>query len=101
MNKQGFTLTELLIVLIVISGLMFLIIPNLTHTKSNIDDKTCDAYMELVNSQIQAYFLEHDAYPTIEDLLSEGYIKSTTCPNSNTRLIIDTESHKVIKDEME
>lgn len=82
MNKKGFTLGEVLIVIIIISGLMFLIIPNITNTKSKIDEKTCDVYVELVNAQISAYYLEHNEYPeNLEILVEEGYIKSSTCPN--------------------
>jgi len=84
MNKKGFTLTELMIVLIVISGLMYLVIPNITSTKNSLDKKTCDAYIELVNTQIQAYLIDHDQLPTdLGVLMTENYIKSTTCPDQS------------------
>lgn len=90
MNKNGFTLTELMIVIIIISGLMYLIVPNITSTKKALDDKTCDAYIELVNSQIQAYKLEYDDIPlTLTDLVNGNYIKSEKCPNGNVINYVD------------
>ncbi len=84
MNKKGFTLTELLIVLIIISGLMYLVIPNITSTKSNLDKQTCEAYVELVNAQIQAYYLENNSYPLdLQTLVADNYIKSETCPDGS------------------
>ena len=82
MKNKAFTLIELLIVLSVICGLMFLITPNIAGTKDKIDKKTCAAYVELVNAQILAYYAEHDEYPAETDgdgglavLKDEGYIK--------------------------
>lgn len=84
MNKRAFTLAEVLLVLVMISGLMFLIIPNVNNTKSNIDDKTCKAYIELVNSQIQNYYLENGHYPeNLGELVDNNYLRSTTCPNGS------------------
>lgn len=84
-NKRGFTLTELMIVLIIISGLMYLVIPNITTTKSSLDNKTCKAYVELVNTQIQAYTIDNDVVPAdLQTLVNENYIKSETCPDGTT-----------------
>ncbi|QVK19196.1 prepilin-type N-terminal cleavage/methylation domain-containing protein [Mycoplasmatota bacterium] len=84
MNKRGFTLTELMIVLIIISGLMYLVIPNITSTKSSLDNKTCKAYIELVNTQIQAYRIDNDELPIgLQTLVDEKYIKSDTCPDGS------------------
>ena len=76
MNKKAFTLAEVIIVIIIISGLMFLIIPNIVTTKTKIEENFC-AYVELVNAQIQTYYLENNYYPeSLEVLVSEGYIKA-------------------------
>ncbi len=99
MNKKGFTLTELLIVVIIISGLMYLIVPNITSTKKALDDKTCDAYIELVNSQIQAYKLEYDEVPlTLTDLVNSNYIKSDKCPNGNVINYVDGVASKSLNE---
>ena len=94
MKNNGFTLTEMMIVLVIICGLMFLVIPNISNTRNNIDGMTCDAYQTLVNSQIQAYFFEHGVYPTLEDLTEGEYIYSSHCPDG-TPLIIENNRVKV------
>lgn len=96
MNKNAFTLTEMLIVLIIISSLMFLVIPNISKSKKNIDNQTCDAYIILVESQIQAYIIENGSLPIdIDALVNEGYIQSKNCPNGELLEIIDEKVQKV------
>lgn len=97
MNKKGFTLIEMMIVVIIISGLMYLIVPNIINSKESIDNKTCDAYIELVDSQIQAYILDTDQSPLdLNTLYEAGYITSTTCPNGEVLTIVNNETIKVV-----
>lgn len=95
MNKRGFTLTEMMIVILIISSLMLLIVPNLMRTKATVETKTCEAYIKLVDSQIQAYLLDHPEVKrtelTIDMLVSEKYIEQASCPNSHIVLEIDPE----------
>lgn len=94
---------EMLLVLLIISGLTLLVIPNVIQTKDTIDNKTCSAYVALVNSQIQQYALDRKAYPSsIEELVTEGYIESDTCPDG--RVIIlnpDTMKEAIIQEDDE
>lgn len=91
MNKKGFTLTEMMIVLLIISGLMFFIIPNMSHSKNNVDSQSCEAYTALVNSQYQAYLLSHSTTEiiTIDTLVTSQYITSKTCPDGTLLEIKD------------
>lgn len=80
MNQKGFTLIEMMIVLMVISVLLVIAIPNVTDHNSVINTKGCDAYVKTVQAQVQAYELEHKVTPTPQLLLDGGYIESLTCP---------------------
>lgn len=91
MKKNGFTLIEMLLVLAIIGSLLFLIVPNLTVQKSNADIKSCNAYIELVRTQMQLYELDNDVIPTVQDLVDNNYIKSTACPNGKVLTIIGGE----------
>jgi competence protein ComGC len=95
MNQNGFTLIEMMIVLLVISVLIMLTIPNMMNHQSMIREKGCEAYMNMVQAQIEAYKMEKDTVtpPTIEELELASYIPSKTCPNGQT-LKVD-ESGKV------
>lgn len=71
---KGFTLVEMLVVLLIISVLMLLFVPNLTKQKDAIQAKGNAAVVKVVESQMELYELEHDGKATAEKLESEGYI---------------------------
>lgn len=84
-NEKGFTLIEMLIVLLVISILLIITIPNVTKHQSTIQKKGCEAFVKMVQSQVQAYEIDYDKLPTsIEELHSKDYLQQTTCPNGQT-----------------
>lgn len=48
-NEKGFTLIEMLIVLLIISVLILVTIPNVTKHFASIDNKGCEAYVKWNN----------------------------------------------------
>lgn len=93
-NEKGFTLIEMLIVMLVISVLMFITIPNITKHNSNINKKGCEAYVKMVQAQVQAYQIEKKQLPTsIGDLITAGYLKTGdgSCPDGQSTLSIGTD----------
>ena len=93
-NEKGFTLVEMLIVLLIISVLIIITVPNLMKHNDTVDEKGCDAYKKVVASQVQLYKLEHRSYPTIDELVSDGYIEQASCPNGQA-LSIDVSTGAV------
>ncbi|MBV7507462.1 prepilin-type N-terminal cleavage/methylation domain-containing protein [Bacillus sp. sid0103] len=85
-NEKGFTLIEMMIVMLVISVLLIITIPNVAKHNSNINNKGCDAYVKMVQAQVQAYEMDKNKIPTMEELKTEGYLKTDSkgCPNGNT-----------------
>jgi competence protein ComGC len=90
-NRQsGFTLIEMMIVMLVISVLLIITIPNVTKHNSNINKKGCDAFVKMVQSQVQSYEIEHGTLPSsITDLQTEQYISNNKCPDGKTTVQID------------
>jgi competence protein ComGC len=84
MNEKGFTLIEMLIVLMVISVLLLITIPNVTKHNSMINNKGCEAFIKTVQAQVKAYEMEKHTIPTVQQLVDEKYIKSNQCPNGHT-----------------
>ncbi|RFU61952.1 competence type IV pilus major pilin ComGC [Bacillus sp. V59.32b] len=83
-NEKGFTLIEMLVVLLVISVLLIITIPNITKHQSNIQTKGCDAFVKMVQAQVQAYEMDNNRLPAnVGELKSEGYLKQTSCPNGD------------------
>ncbi|WP_277587232.1 competence type IV pilus major pilin ComGC [Psychrobacillus antarcticus] len=85
-NNRGFTLVEMMIVLLIISVLILISIPNVTKHSASIDEKSCKAFMKMVEGQVAAYKIENKKIPTLVELEDEGYLpeKDTTCPNGAT-----------------
>ena len=59
-NQKGFTLIEMMIVLLVISVLLVITVPNVTKNNSSINEKGCEAFIKMVQGQVQAYELDDD-----------------------------------------
>lgn len=83
-NEKGFTLIEMLIVLLVISVLLIITIPNMSKNSTTIRDKGCEALIKTTEAQVEAYFIENDVYPTDISELEGEYISQSTCPNGST-----------------
>ncbi|MEK7014933.1 MULTISPECIES: competence type IV pilus major pilin ComGC [Bacillus] len=88
-NEEGFTLLEMLLVMVVITVLLLLIIPNVVTQRSSVQGKGCTAYVKSIEAQIQAYQLQHNKIPSIEELETEKYITSKTCPKGEPIHISD------------
>jgi competence protein ComGC len=81
LNQKGFTLIEMLIVLLVISVLLLIAIPNVTKHNSFINEKGCKAFIKTVEAQVQAYEMETGTTPTsIAELVTGGYLETQKCP---------------------
>ncbi|MDW0108939.1 competence type IV pilus major pilin ComGC [Sporosarcina aquimarina] len=91
-NERGFTLIEMMIVLLIISVLILVAIPNVTKHSKSIDTKGCDAYLKMVEGQVQAYKMDKKEIPvSLTKLAEEGYLpKEPKCPDG-TELTIDAE----------
>ncbi|MBF0713233.1 prepilin-type N-terminal cleavage/methylation domain-containing protein [Gemella sp. GH3] len=92
-KKDGFTLIEMLIVIFIIAILLLLIIPNITKNLDTAKDKSSEAYVKTVQSQVTAYEInENDADVTFEKLVNKGYLEGSVdeaskAPNGKTVII--------------
>jgi prepilin-type N-terminal cleavage/methylation domain-containing protein len=82
MNEKGFTLIEMLVVLLVISILLIITIPNITKNQSTIQSKGCEAFVKMAQAQVQAYEIDQNKLPAdVAELKTKGYLKETACPS--------------------
>lgn len=84
-NQKGFTLIEMLIVMLIITVLIAIAIPNVSKQTSAVDEKGCKAFVQMVQGQVESYRMDEKAIPTITELVTEGYLKTgeTNCPNGD------------------
>lgn len=84
-NSNAFTLLEMLMVMFIIAVLLLLTIPNITKHKDGVEDTGCEAYADMVQTQVTAYEMVEGELPTsLSQLESAGYITSTTCSDGTT-----------------
>jgi competence protein ComGC len=96
LNERGFTLIEMLIVLLVISILLIITIPNITKHQSTIHSKGCEAFVKMAQAQVQAYEIDNAKLPASIDVLeTEGYLKQKSCPNG-TAISMDNKGKVMI-----
>ena len=88
-NEKGFTLVEMLVVLFIISILILVTIPNVSKHFATIDEKGCDAYVAMVQGQVEAYKIDKMKFPTVSELITEGYISTeeAKCPSGEAIII--------------
>ncbi len=89
LEKDGFTLIEMLIVLMIISILLLIAVPNMLKSHDLVESKSCTATVKLVQSQVASYEMENDgAVPTLDQLKTEGYIDRVTCPGGESLTLV-------------
>ena len=96
--NNGFTLIDMIFCISVILVILLLVIPNVTSKNRVVKEKSCDAQIEVVNSQIVLYEIENGELPTsISDLTSgeHPYLteKQATCPSGLRISISDGQAY--------
>lgn len=75
---KAFTLLEMLMVLLIISVLMLLFIPNLSKQKEKVTDKGNAAVVKIVENQAELYELNEGKKPSLSELVQNGNITKKT-----------------------
>ena len=65
-RRDGFTLTELLIVLAILVGLLALVLPRILGSKKKADRNTAKAQIELFRGALERYAMDTNDFPTTE-----------------------------------
>jgi len=92
MKNSGFTLLEMIVVVLIVSALFLLAIPNVSNVINSVDNRACKALTKVVDSAIVQFKLDYGTMPnSITDLVNAGYIENdqTKCTNGNTLVIED------------
>lgn len=88
-ENKGFTLIEMLIVLMIISVLLLIAVPQMNKSRNIVNEKSCQATIELIQSQVEAYQVSNDGLPAdLTVLKTDGYIDTVQCPGG-TPLILN------------
>jgi len=94
-KQKGFTLVELLIVIIIIGILATLVIVTFSGVQAKARDSQRQTDIDALNSHIQAYYAEHGWYPTLAQIQSSTWVSANMkgldpdallAPNSTTQI---------------
>ncbi|MTI94939.1 MAG: prepilin-type N-terminal cleavage/methylation domain-containing protein [Firmicutes bacterium] len=87
LNKDGFTLMEVLVVVAIISILAAIAVPNYLHALESSRQDACIANIEILDAQVERYRLKNGELPkpenqTLTELLTEEKLlsKPVECP---------------------
>lgn len=69
---NAFTLIEMLVVLLIISVLLLLFVPNLTKQKDNVKDTGGAAIVKVVEAQAELYEMNGSDSATLSKLMANG-----------------------------
>ena len=95
MNRKGFTLVELLAVLVLLSAIMYIAIPSISSSMERSKNKKKEKNIQLLEAAAEMYFADHryaiqknsQCYIVLEDLVSGGYVSSDTVKNDDDELL--------------
>lgn len=84
-NEKGFTLIELMVVVLIIAILIAIAVPVFNVARSNAQRRTCQANLRTLDGAIQTYKASEDVWPNAVASLVDDYIKAAPrCPTTNS-----------------
>ena len=82
----------MVVVVIIVSILLLLTIPNVSKVITSVDSKACKALTKVVDAAIVQFRLDYGSDPnSLTDLVNGGYLEAdqTKCSSGNSLSIVD------------
>jgi len=96
--KLGFTLVELLVVVLILGALAFVAIPRIGQSSTTAKTNACDTNVDLLNSQVELFYATSGTWPVALTTITAdaNYFPDgePACPFATT-YVYNTTSHRV------
>jgi len=85
-NQKGFTLVELMVVVVIIGILIAIAVPIYRNIQTNAEENACKANIRTIEGVLEVYKADgHETYPDDLSDLAPDYIKAVPkCPGGGT-----------------
>jgi len=88
LNKKGFTLVEIMIVVAIIGLLAAIAIPNFVKARTTAQTNACIANLKQIEGAKQLWALDGgNGTPTMGNLVSEYIQRTPTCPGTGVYMV--------------
>jgi general secretion pathway protein G len=98
-REKGFTLVELLVVVLILGALAAIAIPRISQSAETAKINACKTNVDLINSQIELYYANKGVWPkTLEDVVKDSeYFPdgAPECPLGTAYSYDSTTTHRV------
>jgi len=69
-RSRGFTLVELLVVVLILGALAFIAIPRIGQSSTTAKTNACKTNVDLLNAQIELYYATQGTWPSSLDVIT-------------------------------